>query len=192
MKFATKDTDRDYTGNAPQARDERVLERVRSLVTNAQDCLDGSGTEKRFLFVTGGPGTGKTTSIRSALSNLEKQAANVLSVMVPPNCSGKELDIEILRTMGAQVDFKASQWALFEDLKRELRERNILVLHLDEAEHLMPSSKGKRLRIVYDRLKNLAANPEWPVHIIFSGHHSLTHLLADDPLFSRRAEVVRL
>jgi hypothetical protein len=73
----------------------------------------------------------------------------------------------------------------------QLRERGILYLHVDEAQHLQRHSNAQAILDVQDRLKSLMQIEDWPLHSIYSGTPQLADLLTGDQQLANRAMVMR-
>jgi len=79
---------------------------------------------------------------------------------------------------------------LFGTVKAQLRERGVIYLHVDEAQHLL--RQGRRAILdVQDRLKSLMQIDDWPLHTIYSGMPELADLLMGDQQLANRSMVMR-
>jgi hypothetical protein len=96
----------------------------------------------------------------------------------------------ILDAIGIPSRPRQTEGQLFATVKTQLRERGILYLHVDEAQHLLRHSSSQAVLDVQDRLKALMQS-DWPLHTIYSGTPQLAALLTGDQQLANRASVMR-
>ena len=104
-----------------------------------------------FFFLSGNSGVGKTTVLQQVLTNdLCRQEGwgreNMLSVLVPRNCSTRTLTIAILNAMGDPYAMKnISEAKLTMRLLRILKQKPYRLVAFDDCHHLLD---GKTMAIV--------------------------------------------
>lgn len=189
---------RNYYENS---RDGLVQTHLRELVRNSADAFAGAGSKRACLFVIGESNSGKTYTLEQSFKKVpEFQAYEneygetirpLLSMYAPTPCNTKTLAIAILSEMGLAVGGKLNEAALWEMLKRQLMQRGIRFLFIDEMSHVLRHNSPTQIRQVQDRLKHLLNNKEWPLHTIYSGVGNLANLLEGDPQLSNRTRVMR-
>lgn len=97
----------------------------------------------------------------------------------------------ILDAIGVPSKAKMTEGQLFATVKAQLRERGIIYLHVDEAQHLLRHSRSRAILDVQDRLKSLMQIEDWPLHTIYSGMPELAELLTGDRQLANRSMVMR-
>jgi hypothetical protein len=182
-------------------RDKQLAWHLKALIQNAKDSLKGGGTRRRYLFLMGESGTGKSKSLEHAFAKVpefqpyEAEDGEIITPMVSlelgSRCTQKDMAIEILSAFGVHAKTRANERELFDIVKVQLRERRILFLHFDESQHLIRAQTPTSVRALQDRLKSLVSSPDWPVHVILSGVTELSQLLAGDQQLANRSEVMR-
>ncbi|MDF1610041.1 ATP-binding protein [Hoeflea sp. YIM 152468] len=176
-------------------RDPIIAELLQEMVQNAKDCMRGGGSRRRALFVIGPSGSGKSYSLRHHLARIPgfqkglnihgEEVAPLLSIEAPKPCTTKDLAIAILKALDIPARKRQTEGELFETVKTQLRERGILFLHIDEAQHLLRHKSKDAVLDVQDCLKTLMQMKEWPLHAIYSGVPRLALLRSDDELKNR-------
>ncbi len=184
------------------ARDTRLRGMLEDLVENVDACRVGGGSRRRALFIIGDSGSGKTFALRHHFSVLPafqpreneygEFVSPLLSIEAPKPCTTKDFAMAILEAIGIPSNPKQTEGQLFATVKTQLRQRGILFLHVDEAQHLLRHSKAQAILDVQDRLKSLFQIQEWPLHTIYSGTPQLADLLTGDQQLANRAAVMRL
>jgi hypothetical protein len=180
--------------------DRLLAKHLDELLMNAEDCQHGVGSRRRLLFVIGGSGTGKTTSLKHHFARHEEFRPRVnkygemqyplLSIKAPEDCSAKELAKECLNAMGLP-SAKGNEVELFRLLKSQLKERGIRFLHVDEMQHVIRYNTQRSIQGLQDTLKSLSDNDDWPLHAIYSGVDSLSAFLTGDQQLANRSAVIR-
>ncbi|MGV2124021.1 TniB family NTP-binding protein [Agrobacterium vitis] len=190
-----------YRGYIDHARDSRLETLLRELVDNVEACLLGGGSRRRALFLIGPSGSGKSFALRHHFSLIPEfqpreneygeVVRSVLSIEAPKPCTTKDFAVAILDAIGVPSKPKMTEGQLYATLKTQFRERGILYLHVDEAQHLLRHSSRQAVLDVQDRLKSLMQIEDWPLHTIYSGTPQLADLLTGDPQLANRAMVMR-
>ncbi|MUZ76203.1 AAA family ATPase [Agrobacterium vitis] len=190
-----------YRGYIAHARDARLGMLLRELVTNVEACRLGGGSRRRALFLIGASGSGKSFALRHHFSLIPdfqirqneygEAVRSLLSIEAPKPCTTKDFAVAILDAIGVPSKSKMTEGQLFATVKAQLRERGILYLHVDEAQHLQRHSSAQAILDVQDRLKSLMQIEDWPLHTIYSGTPQLADLLTGDQQLANRAMVMR-
>jgi hypothetical protein len=158
---------------------------------------NGVRDEGRIFFITGESGAGKTRAVKYMLANVEavqpEQTAyglikRVISVSLKGNCTLGILGEEILRRAGYPVEdgsIKPSQ--LWNSLSRRLGQRGVLIVHIDETQHLIKNTeKASDRKALANALKGVMNDDYWPVSFVVSGLPIVNSLAKMDEQFERR------
>ncbi len=181
-------------------RCEHLRTRVQEFWDHVKVCLQGGGSRRRILAVVGESGTGKTTSLLHVFNGFnefkryrdkEKLVIPMISFEVPRPCTNKDLAIHILNELDVPASHSANEYDLFQAVKFQLRECGTVLLHLDEAQHLLQAETAAAVRKLQDRLKSLLVIPDWPLHVILSGVPELANLFTGDQQLANRSTVMR-
>lgn len=182
-------------------RCDHLRNRIREHWEHAGVCLQGGGSRRRILAVIGESGTGKTTSLRRVFNDFEefkrhrneqgKLIIPMISAEMPRPCTNKDLAIHMLNALDVPGSHRANEYDLFQTLKSQLRESGTILVHLDEAQHLLQADTAAAVRRLQDRLKSLLAIPDWPLHLILSGVPDLATLFTGDQQLANRSTVMR-
>lgn len=167
--------------------DKMLAEMLRELVDNVDLCRRGVGSRRRALFLIGGSGTGKSTALlhhfrripefQPRLNEYGETVRPLLSIEAPKPCTTKDFAVAILDALGVPSKAKQTEGQLFATVKTQFRERGIIFLHVDEAQHLRRHDTKQAILDVQDRIKTLMQIADWPLHLIFSGVSDLADLL---------------
>ncbi|MBP2511309.1 type II secretory pathway predicted ATPase ExeA [Agrobacterium tumefaciens] len=190
-----------YSGYIEHARDTRLGTMLRDLVENVEACRCGAGSRRRALFLIGASGSGKSFALRHHFSRIPafqpwknefgETVRPLLSIEAPKPCTTKDFAMAILDAIGVPSKAKMTEGQLFATVKAQLRERGIIYLHVDEAQHLLRHSRSRAILDVQDRLKSLMQIEDWPLHTIYSGMPELAELLTGDQQLANRSMVMR-
>ncbi len=182
-------------------RDDELAGHLDWMAQNVKDCLDGGGGKQRCLFILGQSGTGKTrTLLEHFKSRPEFQPYQgedgetvrpLLSIEAPSPCNTKTLASALLAAMHIPHRGRLSEYQLSAMLKRQLRERRVLFVHVDEMQHVLSSGTRKNIQSVQDVLKSLIQVEGWPLHTIYSGMPELAVFLEGDRQLANRSRVMR-
>ncbi|MHC2361726.1 AAA family ATPase [Rhizobium leguminosarum] len=182
--------------------DKMLAEMLQELINNVELCRRGVGSRRRALFLIGGSGTGKSTALLHHFRRMPEFQPRVnlygetvrplLSIEAPKPCTTKDFAVAILDAIGVPSKARQTEGELYATVKTQFRERGIIFLHVDEAQHLRRHSSSQALLDVQDRIKTLMQIVDWPLHMIFSGVADLADLLnGGDGQLKNRASVMR-
>ncbi|TAY98681.1 ATP-binding protein [Rhizobium leguminosarum] len=167
--------------------DKMLAEMLQELVNNVELCRRGVGSQRRALFLIGGSGSGKSTALahhfrrmpefQPRVNEYSETVRPLLSIEAPKPCTTKDFAVAILDALGVPSKARQSEGQLFATVKTQFRERGIIFLHVDEAQHLRRHSTQQAINDVQDRIKTLMQIADWPLHMIFSGVQDLADLL---------------
>jgi type II secretory pathway predicted ATPase ExeA len=190
-----------YSSYIEHARDIRLGTMLRDLVDSVEVCRRGAVSRRRALFLIGASGSGKSFALRHHFGRIAEfqprvneygeTVRTVLSIEAPKPCTTKDFAVAILDAIGVPSKAKMTEGQLFTTVKTQLRERGIVYLHVDEAQHLLRHSSNRAILDVQDRLKSLMQIEDWPLHTIYSGTPELADLLTGDQQLANRAMVMR-
>lgn len=157
-----------------------------------------SGNEARGVMVIEGSGGGKTTAIKSVLSDIDILAPNsetgeprCLSLDVPSPATLKSVGVAILEASGMSgVSDNATAAMVWRAVRHRLALLGVVVLWLDEAQDLVLGDSAveteKTLRMIKSLMKG-----DHPVVPILSGTERLGEVIGYDPQVSRRFTKIR-
>ncbi|MGO7611191.1 ATP-binding protein [Rhizobium ruizarguesonis] len=170
---------------------------LKAMVQNKKDIEEGAGSPRRGLFVIGKAGTGKSTSIRRAMSanpDLQplvnaygEKAPQYLSIKLPKKAATIDLVSHVLKAMGMPHDGKEK--AMTDEMKNQFKQRGIWLLHLDELQHTVRSNTAKAYEAIQDLVKEMLDDEDWPLHMILSGVPRIRKIQVEDQI-DRRSEVL--
>ncbi|MGZ2483297.1 hypothetical protein ACVITL_001820 [Rhizobium pisi] len=167
--------------------DKMLAEMLQELIDNVELCRRGVGSRRRALFLIGGSGTGKSTALlhhfrrmpefQPRVNEYGETVRPLLSLEAPKPCGTKDFAVAILDAIGVPSKSRQTEGELYATVKAQFRERGIIYLHVDEAQHLRRHSSSQAILDVQDRIKTLMQIADWPLHMIFSGVPDLADLL---------------
>lgn len=151
--------------------------------------------EANMLLVLGVSGAGKTRSLARLFERHPAlQAARagqedlVLSMTAPSPCGVKELGRSILQETGYTVlRTHVTGPEIWSTVKARLQALDVLVLHIDEAQHATQIRDAVERQKLRNSLKALMVDAEHPVAIILSGLPVVAGFVHADRQLSRRA-----
>ncbi|MGO4175920.1 ATP-binding protein [Bosea sp. TAF32] len=151
--------------------------------------------EGNAIVVVGASGAGKSTSIRRLIrahpltnGDLNMPGSLIFSVSAPSPCNLAELGREILIALGYPLMRGRLPAPLVWRMVRErIRMLGILVLHLDEMQHVIQTVNGPELQKVRNNLKGMLVDPHNPIALIVSGTPLVLPLMELDRQVARRA-----
>lgn len=157
---------------------------------------DGTREDGRCFFVTGESGAGKSSSIRrllvgaEALAPIERDGRTYVpwvSVKGPSPGTLQRLGLRICRAIGYPAKLDTPENRIWEILGEQLRLRGVLIVHIDEAQHLARSMHSEyERRNVANTLKDVLEHKDWPVSFILSGIPVATEIARTDKQIERR------
>lgn len=168
----------------------KFLEQILARRETARD--DG-----RCFFVTGPSGAGKSALVRRLLKDYPfLQPAHhsfgpvspVVSIALSGPCILKTLGRSILEKAGYPLKQNLQQSQTWELIPRQLRLRKVLLIHIDEPQHMLRNTeRDQERKNVAKAFKGVMNNPDWPVSFILSGMPETTELARLDEQIERRA-----
>ena len=113
------------------------------------------------------------------------------AITVTPNWSEKDVARAVLHELCYPTDRRTRLSDLVALLKQAIVRSGVRVLHLASAHNLVSGDPRRQSQLTW-LLKELRADDNTPLRMIFSGQPSLKQLLVDDPQLPRRSNVVDL
>ncbi len=176
---------------------------VSDLVENLVASEDGQSGKRRALFLIGESGSGKSTVLqRTLLSRPELQPQldrhgewrrTMIHFDCPKPVTEKLFARKLIEVAGHPLDTsRMAGYELFELAKGILRERQVLLVVIDEAQHLLKGNDRQTIQNLADTVKSLLQIEGWPLHIVLSGVPSLAQFLEYEPQLRNRSTVVEL
>ena len=158
------------------------------------DMEDGVTSNVRGIVLIGQSGSGKTTAMRELIrqnkkliaSNTEKDICEFVGLQVPSPATMKFVGSATLQALGFPYSRDQSGPVVWDLVKRQLRLRRTLFLHLDEAQDLARYQTDKERQSVVNTLKSLMENSQWPVGLILTGMPDLKDIINQDAQLARR------
>lgn len=144
------------------------------------------------FYITGDSGAGKTDAVEHLLKTNPAMAAipgphgtfaPYISVKLQGSATLRAVGSTMLRQAGYTSLRNSRQNVIWETLAEDLVSRNILIVHIDEPQHLI-ESKGDTMKVA-NALKSLV-NHVPPVGLILSGLPSTNSILIEDEQSERR------
>ncbi|MBS3652080.1 ATP-binding protein [Pseudaminobacter sp. 19-2017] len=186
----------------PCGRDRVAKMIVSHFVTMMLAKRAGRRDDGRVLFVTGESGAGKTTLVDRLLSETTALAPvqtsygiinPVISLTLMGPSTLKFLGLNMLQQAGYKITRKYEQGEVWDILPEQLHLRKVLVVHLDETQHILKLTESDRERdAVRKALKGVMNYKPWPVSFFMSGLPGITSLAKLDEQIERRARHLAL
>ncbi|MGB3643574.1 MAG: ATP-binding protein [Mesorhizobium sp.] len=183
-------------------RDERGKEVLSRFVTMMLAKREGRRDDGRVLFVTGESGAGKTSLVERMLGEnpvlapIQKSYGiiePVISLTLMGPSTLKYLGLNILEKAGYKITRKYEQGEVWDILPEQLHLRKVLLIHIDETQHLLKLTESDRERdSVRKALKGVMNYKPWPVSFVMSGMPTITSLAKLDEQIERRARHLHL
>jgi hypothetical protein len=159
----------------------------------------GNRCEQRLLLVTGESGAGKTTAIEKLLHEHPalpgygrvESGCPVIGVTAPAPCTLHQLGRDLSAALGYPYVGGSKEAKVWEQVRRRLKQRRIILVYIDELQHLTRNANVIERDKVRDTLKLLLIDKEWPVSIMTSGLPEVEEVVKFDPQVRRRKRVVR-
>jgi len=187
---------------------DRELEAAVAAMIEAQAGYAHSGWaaseahKQRALFVIGESGSGKSTAIRRMLARqpvfqpYDDEYGQVVRPAVsfdaPKPLTMKLLARTGLHAIGYPIDRDRQENEMWELFRDQIKERSVLMLHVDEMQHAIRSTTHAGIQNTADVVKSLLQVPDWPLSAIFSGVPSLAAFLQhEDEQLKNRCKVIR-
>lgn len=191
----------------PLDRDTALDEELDELIDGCLMACDPSESggshgrlaEGRILCLIGGSGTGKTRTIRRAfekrkefLGYEDRHSSSLLVSLVAPSPGiSKQLAKTTLFQTGYESQRDLRENVAWEMVRRQLRLRGVRFLHIDELQHVLQNPNEREIQKVWDTLKGLLQQSDWPVWLILSGTPEIAGFLQADSQLRRRCRFVR-
>jgi type II secretory pathway predicted ATPase ExeA len=158
---------------------------------------NGRRDDGRILFVTGESGAGKSAAVRRMLSSHPAlQPIQVSFGFVRPVVSVSLSGPSTLRLVGEQIMAaargyetvrKMRQGEIWKEMPADLRHRRVLIVHIDEPQHLMKDTETNLdRRNLANALKGVMNYAQWPVSFVLSGLPIVDEIARLDEQFERR------
>ena len=94
---------------------------------------------------------------------------------------------------GFEAVKKMRQGEVWKEMPLELRRRKVLIVHIDEPQHLLKETETNLDRLnLANALKGIMNDAPWPVSFVLSGLPIVDEIARLDEQFERRATFVRL
>lgn len=177
-------------------RDAVMAKLLEDFMTLVMAKVDDRRDDGRTLFVTGESGTGKTRAVRHMLAGnplLQPYATThgevtpMVSVLLDGPCTLKLLGQKILKAAGYPVRQSLEAGELWEMLPGQLHLRRVLLVAVDETQHMLKHTKKDKDRIdVAKAFKGVMNNAAWPVSFVMSGMPETTEMARLDEQIERR------
>ncbi|ABD07241.1 hypothetical protein RPB_2537 [Rhodopseudomonas palustris HaA2] len=142
-------------------------------------------------------GAGKTTALREAFRNHPAFPnfggagwCPLISIGAPSPCTLRQLAMRILDQFDYDTERELRENAAWRRVHLQMREQNILFLHIDDLQHVLHQAGEEEMQKIRDTLKDLMTSADWPVHIILSGMPDLVPFVAHDRQLRRRLRYI--
>lgn len=189
-----------YVTSAPHAAAELAASEV---VENLAASMYGASGKRRALIILGEAGSGKTKILeRTLLCRPELQPfinefgeweRPMIHFDCPKPVANKLLGRKIIEAAGYTLNTaRMSEYEIFELAKNILRERGVLLVVIDEAQHILKGNDPKTIQNIADTLKSLMQIEGWPLHLVLAGVPTLASLLEYEKQLRLRSIVVEL
>ncbi|NKN12267.1 ATP-binding protein [Rhizobium laguerreae] len=174
--------------------DALVADDIKYIVTNIEDFKKGAASPRRGIIAYGPSGTGKTTAIRHAVAKEPEfqPHRNEYGELVPRSiylklssqCSSA---IDVIRALLREMNLptEGTKEELERELKLQVKERQISLIHLDELQHAVRSNTAKAFEAIQDLLKEMLDRDDWHLHMILSGMPRIYNMRADGQIHRR-------
>jgi hypothetical protein len=96
----------------------------------------------------------------------------------------------MLEALGYPLRRDRSAHIIWQLVKAQFAQRQVLFLHLDEAQDFSGHNNRNDQHAVISTLKSLMQSPQWPVGLLLSGMPELLDLVNTDPQLARRLKPV--
>lgn len=158
--------------------------------------------KERALFVIGDSGSGKSTAIKRVFARtsglesfIDDYGQNVhptVSFKAPKPLTMKLLAKTGLRAIGYPIERDRQENQMWDLFREQLKEREVLWLHIDEMQHAVKGSSHTAIQDIADIVKNLLQLDDWPLNAVMSGVTSLAAFLQfEDRQLKNRCRIVR-
>lgn len=183
-------------------RDELADKSFKAFMEEILALRNGVRDEGRFFFVTGESGAGKTHFVKRMLAQRSELASEYLPygtldpvapVLLQGPISIKVLGQDILEGAGYVLERDIGEKMLWRTLPRQLHHRHVLLIHIDETQHMVRLTESDHDRKELAKaIKSLTANLGWPISFVVSGLPQTTELARLDEQIERRGRFLHL
>lgn len=183
-------------------RDRNLREKFQFFIDEVFSSDDALSGEGRIFFITGRSGAGKSRAIRHLLQNTDELAPEetpygvvtpVVSVSLKGSCTVSLLGEMILRASGYPILATDGAGKLWNSLPERLGHRQVLLVHIDETQHLIKNTeKAADRKKLAEALKGAMNDAYWPISFIVSGLPDVNDLAGEDIQFERRGYFERI
>lgn len=186
----------------PCGRDRLAADIFSRFMTSILAKRNGRRDDGRALFVTGESGAGKTSVVRHMIEGNATLApipmsyglvTPVISVTLMGPSTLKYLGLNILRKAGYEIKRKYEQGEVWDLLPEQLHLRKVLIIHIDETQHMLKLAQSDREREnLAKAFKGVMNYDAWPVSFIMSGMPETVNLSRLDEQIERRSRFLAL
>ncbi|MBI1691039.1 ATP-binding protein [Methylorubrum rhodesianum] len=185
------------------ARDEDAAEHFRDLMRGMCTRRDHESPHDRqnrlegnIMVVLGASGAGKSTLLRNCFVDsglcpgygIQGSGCPVISVEAPSPCGSKELAAAVLEVTGWSLTRNADGPEAWRQVRRRLRALGVLILNINEMQHVPQSANSKIQVEVRNALKGLMVDQVHPVGLVISGMPETQAFLCPENQEERRSE----
>jgi hypothetical protein len=152
--------------------------------------------EGAVFFVTGESGAGKTSAVHHLLKQYpklqpRKMAFGEVNPVISISLSGKAnltvIGEEILSAAGYSTDRSIGPAKLWKMIPRQLHHRKVLLVHIDEIQHMVKmTEKDHDRKEAAEALKGAMNYRDWPISFLMSGKPESIRLASLDEQIERR------
>ncbi|WP_187278429.1 ATP-binding protein [Methylobacterium sp. WL64] len=198
--------DKVYSVYVEWRRDKILKEAFDTFMEDTLATRDGQRKEANIFFVTGESGAGKTEAVARVLGrhpSLQPRKASfgVIRPYVSIKLAGYILPriaaVQIIAASGHPVNAKTGQGDAWSAMPAALRKRRVVLVHIDEVQHLIggggggdgggSTDDGQQLA---DAIKGVSISTPWPIAFVLSGLPGIKVLAQKDEQFERRSRWV--
>jgi hypothetical protein len=116
----------------------------------------------------------------------------LIGATAPSPCTLGQLGIRLLEQMGYDLQREIRENNAWLRVRQQVRENSFLFMCLDDLQHVLHGHSEEEVQKVRDTLKDLMANPEWPMQLILSGLPELLPFFRHDRQLRRRLRFMYL
>lgn len=186
----------------PCGRDRLAADIFSRFMTSILANRNGRRDDGRVLFVTGESGAGKTSLVQRMIDGNPALApipmsyglvTPMISITLMGPSTLKYLGLNILRKAGYEITRKYEQAEVWDLLPEQLHLRKVLIIHIDETQHMLKLAHSDREREnLAKAFKGVMNYDAWPVSFIMSGMPETVNLAGLDEQIERRSRFLAL
>ncbi|UHS61336.1 ATP-binding protein [Agrobacterium vaccinii] len=176
-------------------RDRAFNSRFRKMKRSLVAHFSGDTKQHRILIVTGESHSGKTAMIENALDNdagfdpYPDSNGNMTMPVLRMECASPAYLVNValdgLEALGYPMDPKTREKVAWTEFRKRLKQRKVLLVFIDEAQHSVNSTNGAELQKLRDILKHMVQMKDWPIRIILAGVPPLEKFREDQQIRKR-------